>query len=190
MKQFKISILIFLFLSFIFGIVYPLSMTGIGQMLFPKRANGSLVIVEKDIVGSALIGQNFTSARYFHGRPSASNYDATNSGGSNYGPTNKQFADQVEKLVDRVRRENGLAPDAKIPSDLVLSSGSGLDPDISLESALIQVSSVARERGIDKSVIMEILNKIAEKRYFGLFGDSYVNVLKLNLALDDLQRKK
>jgi K+-transporting ATPase ATPase C chain len=190
MRELKISVLFFLIMSFLFGIVYPLSMTGTARLLFPHKSGGSLIIFKNEIIGSGLIGQNFTSARYFHGRPSASDYDATNSGGSNYGPTTGKFVDLVEKRVDQVRRQNGLMPDTKVPPDLVLASGSGLDPHISLESARIQVDRIARERGINISAIMEVLNKTAEKRYFGLFGDVYVNVLKLNLALDDMQKKK
>ncbi|OHD70985.1 MAG: potassium-transporting ATPase subunit C [Spirochaetes bacterium RBG_16_49_21] len=190
MKQFKISILIFLVLSFVFGILYPLSMTGIGQILFPKKANGSVVFLNGRIIGSELVGQSFKSPWYFHGRPSVVNYDASNSGASNFGPTNKKFIDQVREAAERVKRENGLPADAKLPPDMVLASASGLDPDISLESALVQVNRIARVRGIDRPLVIEILNKTREKQYFNLFGNSFVNVLKLNLALDDLQKRK
>jgi K+-transporting ATPase ATPase C chain len=188
MRQLKTSVLFFLVMSLLFGIVYPLLMTGIARMLFPHKSEGSLITVKNEIIGSELIGQSFTSARYFHDRPSASDCNATNSGGSNYGPTNRKFVDLVESRVDRVRRENGLTPDAKVPPDMVLASGSGLDPDISLEAALIQVNRVVRERKIDRAVVIRILNRTCKKRHFGLSGGSYVNVLKLNLTLDDMQK--
>jgi K+-transporting ATPase ATPase C chain len=170
------------------GIMYPLAMTGIAQLLFAKKANGSFITTNGTIMGSELIGQNFTEPKYFHGRPSANNNDGSNSGGSNLGPTNKKLIERAERQAIRVRRENGLPADAKIPSDLVLASGSGLDPHISLESALIQVNRIAGVRGIEKSIIVKLLTYNSQKRYWGLWADPYVNVLKLNIALDGLEK--
>jgi K+-transporting ATPase ATPase C chain len=160
-------------------------MTGIAQLLFSKQANGSLITVHGAIAGSELIGQSFAGPKYFHGRPSANNYDGTNSGGSNYGPTNRKLVERAEKLAISVRIDNGLPDGAVIPSELVLASGSGLDPHISLESARLQVNRIAGARGVDKSIIIKLLTHNSRKRYCGLWGDSYVNVLKLNIALDD-----
>jgi K+-transporting ATPase ATPase C chain len=186
MKQFKISFILFLIMAFSLGMIYPLLMTGIAKIAFPNKANGSLIKINGAVSGSGLIGQNFAGKKYFHGRPSANNYDGLNSGGSNYGPTNRKFIEQTGKLVGQVKKENGLLPDAKIPADLVLASGSGLDPHISLESALLQVPRIARERKLNESIINDIIKKNTESRYFGLFGDSFVNVLKVNIALDSM----
>ncbi|MFH0975956.1 MAG: potassium-transporting ATPase subunit KdpC [Spirochaetota bacterium] len=186
MKQFKISFLIFLIMSVLLGVIYPLVMTGIAEIALSKKANGSLIKINNVVSGSELIGQNFSGQRYFHGRPSANNYDGVNSGGSNFGPTNKKLIDQAVNYADRIRKENGLASDAKIPSDLTLASGSGLDPHIRLDSAMLQAPRIARERKINESVINDLIKKNRERRYFGLSGDSFVNVLKLNIALDSM----
>ena len=185
MKQAAISIYMLITMTVMTGIIYPLAMTGIAQLLFSKQANGNLVTVNGSIAGSELIGQGFVGQKYFHGRPSANNYDGTNSGGSNYGPTNRKLVERAEKLARSMRIENGLPASATIPSDLVLASGSGLDPHISLESACLQVNRIAGARGIDKSILNKLLTHNSQKRYGGLWGDSYVNVLKLNIALDD-----
>jgi potassium-transporting ATPase KdpC subunit len=186
MKQFKISIIMFAIMSLLAGIVYPLFMTGIAQLAIRNKANGSLAESGGRIVGSWLLGQNVTGKGYFHGRPSANSYDGMNSGGSNFGPTNRKFVDQAAKLAGQVRKDNGLPPGAPIPAELVLASGSGLDPHIGVDAALIQAARIARERKIDESVVREIVNRNMELRYFGLFGDAYVNVLSLNMALDSL----
>jgi len=184
MKQFKISIIIFAILSLLTGIVYPLLMTGIAQLAIRNKANGSLATAGGRIVGSGLLGQNVNGKGYFHGRPSANSYDGMNSGGSNFGPTNRKFVDQAAKLAEQVRKENGLLPGALIPAELVLASGSGLDPHIGVDAALLQTARIARERKIDESVVRDIVNRNRELRYFGLFGDAFVNVLALNMALD------
>jgi K+-transporting ATPase ATPase C chain len=184
MKQVTVSALMLIIMTIMFGIIYPFAMTGIARVLFSRQANGSLVTVNGAIAGSELIGQGFAGPKYFHGRPSANNYDGTNSGGSNYGPTNRKLVEQAEKLAMSVRIENGLQAGAVIPSELVLASGSGLDPHISLESARIQVDRIAGARGLDKSIIIKLLTHNSEKRYWDLWGDPYVNVLKLNIALD------
>lgn len=186
MKQFKVSVYIFLAMSLLLGLVYPLIMTGAAHLFFFKRANGSIIMADGAVVGSGLIGQAFKEPGYFHGRPSANNYDGMNSGGSNLGPTNKKLIDQVNKIIEQTRKENRLPQDAGIPADLVLSSASGLDPHISLDSALLQVRRISRERKINETIINDIIRKNAEMQYFGLFGNQYVNVLKLNIALDSL----
>jgi K+-transporting ATPase ATPase C chain len=185
MKQAAISIYVLITMTVMTGVLYPLAITGIAQLMFSKQANGSLITVNGAIAGSELIGQGFAGPKYFHGRPSANNYDGTNSGGSNLGPTNKKLIERTEKLAIHMRIENGLPAGAKIPSDLVLASGSGLDPHISLESARIQVKRIAEARGIDKSIIIKLLTHNSQKQYGGLWGDPYVNVFKLNIALDD-----
>ncbi|MGV7927476.1 MAG: potassium-transporting ATPase subunit KdpC [Spirochaetota bacterium] len=184
MKQLKISIIFLAVMSLFLGILYPLMMTLAAQIAFPGKANGSLVVADGRIVGSVLIGQGFSGPEYFHGRPSACDYDGLSSGGSNFGPTNKKHIDRAVERAAVVRKENSLPADAGIPADLVLASASGLDPHISLQAALLQAPRVARVRGVDTPVITGLVEKRAEKRYFGLFGDSFVNVLGLNLLLD------
>jgi potassium-transporting ATPase KdpC subunit len=186
MKEIRTAFLVILVFSLLLGVAYPLLVTGIGQLAFPSRANGSLVSVGGRVVGSELIGQSFTAARYFHGRPSSSDYDAMASGGSNFGPTNPAFLRGVRARVDASLRENGLAPGTPVPADLVLSSASGLDPDISLEGALFQVDRVAAVRGLDAAEVRTLVQQMARGSFIGAFGDSRVNVLQLNLALDGL----
>jgi potassium-transporting ATPase KdpC subunit len=190
MKQLKISFVILIIISFITGFLYPLMITGLAQLALPIKANGSLVTLDERITGSELIGQQFTSPKYFHGRPSANNYDGGNSGGSNLGPTNKKLIDRAAKMAELVRKENGLSANAKVPADLVLASGSGLDPHISIEAAVLQVPRIARERKMDSSIVIDLIRGISEKQYFGIFGNSFVNVLKLNLSLDALGLSK
>ncbi len=177
-------------MTLITGIAYPLAMTGIARLSFPGKSTGSLIVLNGRVFGSELIGQEFSGPRYFHGRPSANNYDGLNSGGSNLGPTNRKLIDTARERAEKIRKENGLAPGAPVPSDLVLASGSGLDPHISLESALLQVPRVARVRGVDRSVIMRMVETVCERRYSGRWGDPYVNVLKLNRALDASENLK
>jgi K+-transporting ATPase ATPase C chain len=165
-------------------------MTGISQILFPEKANGSLIISSGGLTGSELIGQKFTSAKYFHGRPSANDYDGINSEGSNLGPTNKKLFDRAENLASLQRMENSCPSEAKIPSDLVLSSASGLDPHISLESAVFQAYRIGRKRKIDKETIIKMIDQSVERPYFNMTGSPYVNVLKLNLALDAMDVRK
>lgn len=166
------------------GLVYPLIVTVLAQSLFRDRANGQLVARGGRVVGSALIGQRFSAPGYFHGRPSAAGqgYDATSSGGTNLGPTNKKLIDSVTAAVDAARREN---PDAPIPIDLVTTSASGLDPQISPDAAMFQVPRVAKARGIGEAELRQFVAARTEPRQLGFLGEPRVNVLLLNLALDE-----
>jgi len=173
------------------GIVYPLAMTGLAQALFPSEANGSIIVKDGKPIGSALIGQSFTSANYFHGRPSAAGadgYDATSSGGSNLGPTSQKLVDTVTDNVAKVRDENKLDEEKLVPSDLVLASGSGLDPDISPDAAYVQIERVANERGVSVETIRTLIEQHIKGRQLGIFGEPRINVLELNLALDALKQ--
>jgi potassium-transporting ATPase KdpC subunit len=158
---------------------------------FTKKANGSIVKQDGKTMGSELIGQSFTGPDYFHGRPSAAGtngYDATASGGSNLGPTNPDLTRAIQQRAAQVRKENGLAPDAKVPADLVEASASGLDPDISPESALLQVKRVARARNLPEAVMLELVRSHIQGRQLSILGEQTVNVLKLNLALDRMSK--
>jgi potassium-transporting ATPase KdpC subunit len=188
MKDLGKALLIFVVLSVGTGLVYPLVVTGLSQWLFPVQANGSQVTLGGRLVGSSLIGQSNTSPKYFNGRPSALEkpYDASNSGGSNFGPTNKKYLEQVESRIKQVRRDNGLAADAPVPADLVLASASGLDPDISVDAALLQVPRIARVRGMTEDKVRELVTGMVEGQYWGC---PKVNVLGLNMALDDSDKK-
>jgi len=157
-KELKPAVLLFISLSVLTGLAYPLFVTGIVQVAMPDKASGSLLYVNGTVVGSELIGQNFTSPGYFHGRPSAVGYAGNNSGASNYGPTSAKLMEQVRQRVGQVRRENGLLPNAYVPADLVLASGSGLDPHISLEGAMIQVQRVAMVRGLPESEVKALVD--------------------------------
>jgi K+-transporting ATPase ATPase C chain len=184
-KELKSALLLFGTMALIVGLIYPLAITGISQVIFPNQANGEIITVNGKIVGSELIGQNFTSPGYFHGRPSAVDYNASNSGGSNYGPTNKNLIDRVNNTIKQVKTEDGLSANATVPSDLVLASASGLDRYISVESADIQVPRIAKERKLSESVIRGLITKNEEVPFPGI-GQPIVNVLKLNLALDGI----
>ncbi|HWY27278.1 MAG TPA: potassium-transporting ATPase subunit KdpC [Candidatus Angelobacter sp.] len=179
-----ISIWMTLATTVLLGIIYPLVVTGLAQMLFPRQANGELIQAAGKLQGSALIGQPFTAPGYFHSRPSAAGaagYDASNSSGSNLAPTNKALLDRVSAGVTAARAEN---PNAAIPVDLVTASGSGLDPDISPAAAEFQIPRVARERGLSESDLRAIVSKHTLGRQFGFLGEPRVNVLELNLDLD------
>lgn len=165
------------------GLIYPPLITGLCQLAFPHQANGSLIRYQGHIAGSALIGQNFTSAGYFQPRPSAVGYDASNSGASNYGPTSRKLFDRVKASIQAFRKANP-AFRGPIPSDLVTASASGLDPDISLASAEAQASRVAEARKISLSQLRLLIKSQAQHRRFGFLGEPMVNVLKLNLALN------
>lgn len=187
MKTMGRAFMLLLVMTLLTGIAYPLAVTGLAQAIFPKQANGSLVEQNGKPVGSALIGQNFSDPRYFHGRPSAAGkdgYDASNSSGSNLGPTNKAFLDGVAKQAAQVRKENGLAANAPVPSDLVTASASGLDPDITPAAALIQVPRVAEVRHLSEGKVQALVNQYTEGPQFGFLGEPRVNVLELNMALD------
>ncbi len=194
MRNLRTSLLILGVFSLLLGIIYPLAVTGIAQLLFPFRANGSLVhsfdnrhsTLDNSLVGSQLIGQQFSSPLYFHGRPSECGYDATHSTGLNLGPSNPQLLARVRARMDSVRTDEGLPGDAPVPADLVLASGSGLDPDISPQSALLQIGRVARTRNLNPAMVRSLVLHNTDRPFLGMFGEPRVNVLKLNLALDSI----
>jgi len=188
------SLRLVLVIAVVTGLIYPLVMTGVIQAVFHSQANGSLVTRNGRVVGSRLIGQEFTSARYFHGRPSATTnastgkpqpYAADNSAGSNYGPSNKALIDRVSKDVDTARKDNGLDPTAQVPADLVTTDFSGFDPDISGASALLQVSRVATARNLDAARVRALVERHLQGRVLWIFGEPHVNVLDVNMALDN-----
>ena len=186
-KNLLISVWFTLATTVLLGIIYPLAVTGLAQMLFPKQANGELITQGEKLVGSHLIGQPFTAPGYFYSRPSAAGaagYDPTASGGSNLGPTNKALIDRIDASVKALQPTNPAAP---IPADLVTTSGSGLDPHISPAAAEFQVPRVARERGMSEQDVRTLVQKHTEGRQFGLLGEPRVNVLDLNLDLDAIR---
>jgi potassium-transporting ATPase KdpC subunit len=200
LREIRPAIVLVIALTAITGLAYPLAMTGIAGVLFPRQAEGSLIEQDGKVVGSALIGQEFTNERYFHGRPSATTapdpqdssktvpapYNAANSGGSNLGPTNKALIDRVSADVDKLKQEN---PSAAVPIDLVTTSASGLDPHISPEGALFQVPRVAKARNLPEDRVKALVNENIERPLVGVIGEPHVNVLALNLALDKLGPK-
>jgi K+-transporting ATPase ATPase C chain len=190
MKNMKIAILMTVVTTILLGIIYPLVVTGIAQLLFPDKANGELIKDKNGaVIGSRMIGQPFSSAKYFHSRPSAAGngYNASASSGSNLGPTNQKLIDRVEIDVAKRRAEN---PDDPVPIDLVTTSGSGLDPHISPAAAFFQVPRIARERGMSEDEIRELVAAHIESRQFGFLGEPRVNVLLLNLDLDNLSQRR
>jgi potassium-transporting ATPase KdpC subunit len=187
-KQLRPAIVLTLLLCVITGVVYPGIVTGLAQVLFPRQANGSLVTVNGKVVGSALIGQAFTRPEYFHSRPSAAGngYDATASGGTNKGPTDRKLADTlIAGAVDSAIKNDGARKGA-IPADMVTSSASGLDPDISPANAFLQVARVAKARGVDSARVRTLVDQHITGRQFGFLGEPRVNVLLLNIALDSV----
>lgn len=184
MKQTLAAIKVIIVFTALTGIVYPLAMTGLAKIVFADKAEGSMLFTNGRPAGSALIGQEFTGRKYFHGRPSASSYDALRSGASNYGPSNPAFIKAAAQRAAAFRIENSVFPSQAVPAAMVLASASGLDPHIDLDSALMQAPRIAKERGLKETAIAAIVNRLAEKRYFDLFGTPMVNVLKLNIALD------
>jgi K+-transporting ATPase ATPase C chain len=197
LREIRPAIVVLVALTLITGLAYPLAMTGLAQLLFPSQANGSMIERNGTVVGSALIGQEFDSNKYFHGRPSATTapdpkepsktvpapYNAANSGGSNLGPSNKALIDRVKGDIDKLKKEN---PSMPVPADLVTTSASGLDPEISPEGALFQVPRIAKARNLPEDRVRTLVENNIEGRWLGLLGEPRVNVLLLNLALDRL----
>jgi potassium-transporting ATPase KdpC subunit len=195
LREIRPAILVLLALTLITGVAYPLAMTGVAGAIFPKQAQGSLIERDGQVIGSALIGQEFKSDKYFHGRLSATTapdpndssktvsapYNAANSGGSNLGPTSKALDDRLKEDVEKLKAEN---PSSPVPVDLVTTSASGLDPDISPDAALFQVPRVARARNMPEERVRDLVTQNTQGRLFGLLGEPRVNVLALNLALD------
>jgi len=200
LREIRPAILVLILLVAITGLAYPLAITGIAAVIFPRQAQGSLIEKDGKVIGSALIGQEFTEARYFHGRPSATvapdpndasktvpaPYNAANSGGSNLGLTSKALNDRIKQDVEKLKAEN---PNAPVPVDLVTASGSGLDPDISPDAALFQVPRVASARSMSEDQVRRLVTQNTQGRFAGVIGEPRVNVLALNLALDAAEAK-
>jgi K+-transporting ATPase ATPase C chain len=200
LKEIRPALVILIALTLITGLGYPLAMTGIAGVIFPTAAQGSLIEKDGKVIGSALIGQEFKDDKYFHGRPSATTapdpadssktvpapYNAANSGGSNLGPTSKALNDRVAEDVEKLKAENPALP---VPPDLVTTSASGLDPDISPEAARFQIPRVAKARNVPEASLQKLVDSQVEGRFAGLLGEPKVNVLKLNLALDAAMAK-
>ncbi|MHC2439830.1 K(+)-transporting ATPase subunit C [Bradyrhizobium sp. USDA 4451] len=200
LREIRPAILVLVLLTAITGLAYPLAMTAIAGVIFPKQAQGSLIEKDGKVIGSALIGQEFKEDKYFHGRPSATvapdpsdasktvpaPYNAANSGGSNLGPTSKALNDRVKEDVEKLKAEN---PSASVPVDLVTTSASGLDPDISPDAALFQVPRVAKARSMSEDTVRELVAQNTQGRLAGVIGEPRVNVLALNLALDAAKAK-
>jgi K+-transporting ATPase ATPase C chain len=198
LKEIRPAIVLLVALALITGLIYPLALTAIAGAVFPHQAQGSLIEQNGKVIGSALIGQAFTDDKYFHGRPSATTapdpkdssktvdapYNAANSGGSNMGPTSKALAERLKGEVEQLKKEN---PSQTVPVDLVTTSGSGLDPDISPDAARFQAARIAKARGLPEARVQALVESQIKGRTFGLLGEPRVNVLELNLALDKLR---
>ncbi|HBP64791.1 MAG TPA: potassium-transporting ATPase subunit C [Desulfosporosinus sp.] len=183
------ALMLLLVMMVLTGIAYPLVVTGLAQVIFPKQADGSLAYKDGQPIGSVLIGQNFSNAGYFYSRPSAAGkdgYDAISSGGSNLGPTNKVLIDSAAQRASKVRTDNGLSATAPVPGDLVTASASGLDPNITPEAGEIQIARVAKARNLSEQKVRDLIKQSTDGRQFGFLGQTRINVLKLNIALDSL----
>lgn len=188
-KNLVTSVLMTIAMTILLGLIYPLVITGLAQVLFRDKANGQIIVRNGQAIGSRIIGQAFTGTKYFHSRPSGAGngYDAANSGSSQLGPTNQKLIDRVKGDVSTLEQEN---PGQPIPVDMITQSASGLDPDISPAAAEFQIPRVAKARGIPEATVRELVRKNTAQREFGFLGETRVNVLQLNLALDDLSEKR
>jgi len=188
-QDLKSSVLLFLAFTLLTGLIYPLFITLAVEITMPEKSEGSLIVADGEVIGSELLGQSFTRPGYFHGRPSAVSYAANSSGASNLGPTSSRLMEEVRCRVEQFKTENNLSQNASVPAELVLSSASGLDPHISKEGAMLQVPRIAAARNLSESEVKLLVYQTIEPAQFGVLGQERVNVLKLNIALDDLMRR-
>lgn len=188
-KELWTTVRLFLWLLLLTGVAYPLAITGLSQIAMSASANGGCLLIGDTVVGSELIAQHFQDPKYFWSRPSAIDYNPLPSGGSNLGPTSAVLQKKVRERQEKLMQAHGLTDPQTIPSELVYASGSGLDPDISVEAALFQVDRIAQARQIEKEQLLSLIKQSTKRHTFGLLGPDYVNVLKLNLALDKMGRK-
>jgi len=188
-KDIIVSLKFLTLMTIITGIIYPVVMTGISQLVFPYQSNGCLITAGDTLIGSELIGQNFTSDKYFNGRPSAINYNPAPSGATNLGPTSKTLADSIKTRRNKFIKQNGLPENTEIPQEMLTSSASGVDPNISVEGAKLQITRIIKARGWNESYrlkLEDLLNRLIERPQFGILGETRINLLKLNLELDKI----